>query len=75
MDWITDREPEEDGTYLVAAGYSMPQTDKMNYTVDGGWNTRKTDLGTLTTNNRGEGIFWGGYVKAWMPMPKWEEEK
>lgn len=69
--WITDHEPDHDGTFLVACGYGNDiRLTNMNYTTDGGWNTSRYIDGRVS-NKRAP--WWGGYIHAWAEMPRWEE--
>lgn len=39
MKWVKDHDPNKDGDYIVARGYSSLEITSFCFTVEGGWNT------------------------------------
>lgn len=73
MGWIKDRDPEVEGHYITARGYSEIVVGELSYTPKHGWNT-STDSSGFINPETSVGYTGEGYVKAWMPMPEYKED-
>lgn len=64
--WVDsrDRLPNKDGEYMMQSVYGGIGT--ILYTVDGGWNTHRTEAGVAMEN----AIPNNGYIARWFEVPE-----